>query len=303
VAPSLWHGPQRLLVPSPPMPATAVTEAVDAVSTWYHTLELPGGVLTPGWFDLRGLVDALPWPEVRGLRCLDVGTYDGFYAFELERRGAAEVLATDIADHDRWDWPAAARAAGGAQLAALVGPKGRGFEVAREALGSSVRKLECSVYDLSAEELGQFDVVVCGSLMLHLRDPVRALEAIRSVCRGWFLSIEEVSLWLSRALPHRPVAEMRFSERSCQWWVVNVAGHRRMLEIAGFAVDRATGPYSEPFGAGHPASVGRTRRLHLPLVGPRDLLAWGVNAALTGTARGVPHAAALARPRLQAPRA
>ena len=38
----------------------------------------------------------MPWPDVRGKRCLDVGTYDGFLAFELERRGAASVVATDI---------------------------------------------------------------------------------------------------------------------------------------------------------------------------------------------------------------
>ena len=74
-------------------------EAVDAVPLWYHTLELAPGVVTPGWFDLRPIVSLLPWPDVRGKRCLDVGTYDGFLAFELERRGAAEVVATDISDH------------------------------------------------------------------------------------------------------------------------------------------------------------------------------------------------------------
>jgi 2-polyprenyl-3-methyl-5-hydroxy-6-metoxy-1,4-benzoquinol methylase len=34
-----------------------------------------------------------------------------------------------------------------------------------------------SVYDLSPERVGRFDVVVCGSLLLHMRDPARALEA------------------------------------------------------------------------------------------------------------------------------
>ena len=52
----------------------------DAGLHWYHTLELPGGELTPGWFDTRGAVDRVPWPaaSLRGLRCLDVGTWDGF---------------------------------------------------------------------------------------------------------------------------------------------------------------------------------------------------------------------------------
>src|SRR5439155_4349574 len=79
---------------------------------WYHTLELGDGTVTPGWMDLRPIVERLPWPDVRGKRCLDVGTYDGFLAFELERRGAAAVVATDISDHSQWDWPRAQRERG-----------------------------------------------------------------------------------------------------------------------------------------------------------------------------------------------
>src|SRR3712207_4951658 len=99
-----------------------VRAAVDAVPPWYHTIDLPGGVTTPGAFDLRRIVHKMPWPEVRGKRCLDVGTYDGFLSWEMERRGAAEVVAVDIPDHDDWDWPAGARARGGEALAALAGP-------------------------------------------------------------------------------------------------------------------------------------------------------------------------------------
>src|SRR5436853_6352517 len=106
--------------------AAEIREAVDRVSLWYHTLSLPHGVVTPGWFDLRGIVDKLPWPDVRGRRCLDVGTYDGFFAFELERRGAAEVVATDIGGHAEWDLPAASRVQSSQQLAALAGEKGLG---------------------------------------------------------------------------------------------------------------------------------------------------------------------------------
>src|SRR2546423_13391176 len=79
--------------------------AVAANPLWYHTIEVAPGVVTPGWFALRSVVDRMPWPDVRGKRCLDVGTYDGFLAFELEQRGAAEVLATDIPEHENWDWP------------------------------------------------------------------------------------------------------------------------------------------------------------------------------------------------------
>jgi tRNA (mo5U34)-methyltransferase len=262
---------------------------IEDVPLWYHTLELPGGVVTPGWFDLRAVVERLPWPDVAGKRCLDVGTYDGFYAFELERRGAAEVIATDIPDHEDWDWPASLRMKGGEALAQIAGEKGRGFEVAHAALGSRVSKRTLNVYDLSPEELGTFDIVVCGSLLLHLRDPVRALEAIRSVCAGWLLSIDAVSLPLSVLFPRRPTAELSREDRRCQWWTANAAGHRRMVEMAGFEVTETVRPFCEPFGVAHPA-LGARRR-------PRNVALHLFQRLVTG-GYGVPHGAVRARPRV-----
>jgi tRNA (mo5U34)-methyltransferase len=263
-----------------------LTPAIRDVVLWYHTLELPGNLVTPGWFDLRGIVDQLPWPEVRGRRCLDVGTYDGFFAFELERRGAREVVATDIGDHRDWDFLPATGRDSLQELARIAGEKGRGFEVARRALGSSVEKRIINVYELSPDELGTFDVVVCGSLMLHLRDPVRALESIRSVCGSWFMSVEEVSLRLTTLFRRTPIADMRLDPGLGQWWVANAAGHARMVEVAGFDVTEQVGPFSEAFGVGHPPRRRDARALAVRLA--RRILSGG---------DGVPHAAVLARPR------
>jgi tRNA (mo5U34)-methyltransferase len=250
---------------------------------WYHTLDLGGGVVTPGWMDLRPVVARLPWPDLRGKRCLDVGTYDGFFAFELERRGAAEVVATDISDHSQWDWPRAMRERGAEFLAEVAGEKGRGFEVARSALGSRVVKREISVYELSPEAVGEFDVVVCGSLMLHLKDPVRALEAIRSVCRGWFLSAEQIDPVLTLLSPRRPATWFRAGNQT-QWQIPNVAGLRAMVECAGFRVERAVRPYAVPFGAGYPGGGVRSMRA----------IAHGALTRVVAGGRGVPHAAVLA---------
>src|SRR3954449_1037051 len=82
-----------------PVDKRAAERLVAKHPLWYHTMELAPGVVTPGWFDLRGVVDSLPWPDVHCNRCLDVGPYDGLLSFELERRGAAEVLAVDIGSH------------------------------------------------------------------------------------------------------------------------------------------------------------------------------------------------------------
>ena len=76
-------------------------ERVEAMS-WYHTLDLAPGLTTPGWFDLRPYVDSYWLPErMDGMRALDIGTWDGFWAFEMERRGAAEVLSVLAEIHGR----------------------------------------------------------------------------------------------------------------------------------------------------------------------------------------------------------
>jgi tRNA (mo5U34)-methyltransferase len=275
---------------SAPIDSAAARQMVTEHPLWYHTMDVAPGVTTPGWFDLRPIVDRLPWPDVRGRRCLDVGPYDGFLAFELERRGASEVVATDIADHREWDWPAHVRAEGPARLAAMAGPeKGLGFEIARRLLGSAVERVDVNVYELSRERIGEFDVVVCGSLLLHLRDPIGALEAIRGVCRERFVSAEAVDLRSSLEHPRRPIARLEGLGSRLQWWVPNARGHRRMLEAAGFQVERESGIYSIPFGPAHPMKRPgrpRGRAPRLPSAVARRLL--------TGN-DGVPHQARLAR--------
>src|SRR4051794_41769480 len=106
------------------------------------------------------------------MRALDVGTFDGFWAFELERRGADEVIAIDLLDPARWDWPEVSPAA---VLESLAARKrgGEGFLVARAALRSSVVRMERSIYELDPDEIGEFDFVYAGSPPPHLRGPVR----------------------------------------------------------------------------------------------------------------------------------
>jgi tRNA (mo5U34)-methyltransferase len=219
---------------------------------WYHTLQLPGGVVTPGWFDHRAVVELVPLPaSLSGLRCLDVGTFDGFWAFEMERRGAAEVVACDVRDPAEWDWPHASTAA---TREALVDGRvpGAAFEVARAALGSRVEHRTLSVYDLSPAEVGSFDVVYVGSLLLHLRDPVGALERVRSVCTGELVLADAVDGRLERWGRRHPRAVLDGRGRPW-WWSPNAAALARMVEAAGFEVVERPRRLRIPYGAGGPA--------------------------------------------------
>jgi tRNA (mo5U34)-methyltransferase len=269
-------------------PALEVAELRARVAgrQWYHTLELAPGVVTPGWFDTREMPAKLPLPHsLAGMRCLDVGTFDGFWAFEMERRGATDVVATDVLDPEEWDWPAGSSPEVVSELARRK-RGGEGFRLAREALRSNVQLVERSVYDLDPRELGEFDFAYLGSLLLHLRDPVGALERVREVVRGRLLVVDVHDPLLSLLFRRRPVATLDGRGRPW-WWQSNIACLVRMMEAAGF--EPATRPVRirMPRGGGQEAPRPRARAL-ATRDGRREL----ANALL-----GDPHCAILARRR------
>ncbi len=194
---------------------------------WYHTQELAPGVVTPGMFDLRPYVPRYGIPDdLSGRRVLDVGTFEGFWAFELERRGAAEVVAIDVDDILDLDWPPRMRPASGAR-------RGEGFELAAEALGSRVRRVAVSVYEATPERLGgPFDLVFAGSVLMHLRDPMLALERLAGLCRGRLIVADEYSRRL--ALLPFAAAEFRGDSPWMTWWRASPRTLARMVHVAGF---------------------------------------------------------------------
>ena len=195
---------------------------------WYHTLELAPGHVTEGMFDLRPYVDRYGLPErMDGMRALDIGTWDGFWAFEMERRGA-EVVALDLDDEAQLDWPPRARPA-----VYHRDRRGEGFEIVRDLRGSGVERITRSVYDALPEDLGTFDLVFCGSVIMHLRDQLLALERIAALCRGTFISAEEYDR-ATGLLPF-PAARYRADRgKSVIFWQPSAQLWGRMLHTAGF---------------------------------------------------------------------
>ena len=210
---------------------------------WYHSLELAPGVVTPGMFDHRPVLDRYPLPDdLTGMRCLDVATMDGFWAFEMERRGAASVTALDLEDPEELDWPTSLRAS----QKTMDETKAERFALAREALGSSVERVLLSAYDLGPS-LGTFDFVFCGDLLLHLKDPITPIENIRSVCTGSAVIVNVIKKF--RLYEKRAMAELDGIEHF-EWWVTNLEGLVRIVRSAGFARVEASEPFELPFRAG-----------------------------------------------------
>jgi len=238
---------------------------------WYHTIELPGFV-TPGEYDHRPVVAKIPLPQrLDGLRCLDVGTHDGFWAFEMERRGAAAVVAIDVEFAHQLDWPEPRPVITDAMRERLALQK-QAFELAREALVSHVERRFVSVYDLDVETVGGFDLAFIGTLLHHLRDPIGALQSIRRVVDGHLVVTAIFSPLKTALLPFTPVTELLEVGMNPFFELPNLAGLRRQLELGGWRIERWGRPHIQPNGSGWGRSKIHWRgREHLRTV-PRQLM-------------------------------
>ena len=233
-----------------PSPGTRPDPEVEAIG-WYHTIDLGDGVVTPGFYDHRPILHHYALPErLDGLRVLDIAAFDGFWSYEFERRGAAEVVALDIERARELDLAPHVRA--GMTETELDRPFGAGFALAHARKRSKVRHVHCNVYDVSPEKLGLFDLVHCGDLLLHLRDPALALARIRSVTRGEALISEAIFPDLDRHDSPLVVYDGGVSENI--WWRFGAKSLTGMIRDAGFGrvEERARFRYG-PRGA--PASM------------------------------------------------
>jgi tRNA (mo5U34)-methyltransferase len=123
---------------------------------WWHSFELPDGSIIQGVNDLAGQKSRIAqFPiaaDLTGKRVLDIGAWDGWFSFEMERRGA-EVMAVDNWDNDR-------------------------FRYIHQALGSRVDYRILDVYDLHPDKIGRFDIVLFLGVLYHLKHPLLALEKV-----------------------------------------------------------------------------------------------------------------------------
>ena len=206
---------------------------------WFHSIDLGGGIVTPGQDrDPRRLEQMRLPADLSGRTVLDIGAWDGFYSFEAERRGAQHVLATDS-----FSWTVHGDGTGK-----------QGFDLAREALGSAVAAREIDVMDLSPDAVGTFDVVLFLGVLYHLRHPLLALERVAAVTGDLMILETEVDLALGGrpAMAFYPGAEL--SDDWTNWWGPNPAAVVGMLRAVGFTEIDVVSPNSLPYRA---ARAGR----------------------------------------------
>ena len=188
--------------------------------TWFHSFRFPDGEEARGLKSaeiLSAEAGAIFAGGVEGKTVLDVGSWDGFFAFEAEKRGAARVLATD---HFCWSgegWGTKA-----------------GFDHAHAKLGSRVETLDIDVPEIAPATVGTFDVVLFLGVLYHLKEPLAGLERVASVAR------ETLVVETETALDVLPWPLMRFYEGDelnrdpTNFWAPNRAGLAALLRSVGF---------------------------------------------------------------------
>src|SRR5437016_8447910 len=128
---------------------------------WWHSFELPDGTLIRGVCSVEGLKNRIaqfPIPaDLRGKRALDIGAWDGWFSFEMERRGA-EVVAVDCVEIEN-------------------------FLYAHDARKSRVDYRILDVMDLTPGKLGYFDIVLFLGVLYHLKHPLVGLEKVCELTR------------------------------------------------------------------------------------------------------------------------
>ena len=207
-----------------------IKDKIASVPFWLHRIEIAPGIFTPGLSDTILKMKKIGLPDdLTGKRVLDVGPAEGAYSFECERRGA-EVVAIEPIETNR------------------------GFEVARELLGSKVPYMRRSVYELKVSDLGKFDIVLFMGVLYHLRHPLLALDCLHEmfeeqlilethVCdRGYVDSegkpraLDEYSPELEKTCMAQFFPTSELNNDSSNWWGFNEYGLRRALETSGYRV-------------------------------------------------------------------
>jgi len=142
--------------------------------SWYHSIELAPGIITPGlWapanYHVKETMDRVPFKDKR---VLDIGTLNGLWAFEAWQRGADVTVI---------DTPEAAKVAGAS------------FAFAQSILGAqAVKYMEYSVFDLPCLDVGRdFDIILFFGVYYHVADPCLAFRKItKTLAKGGYVLVE-----------------------------------------------------------------------------------------------------------------
>lgn len=246
---------------------------------FYHTMDLPGFGLVQGEWDLRGGVDDyLGHVNLQGKRVLEIGTASGFLCFEMEKRGA-NVVAYDLSENQAWDTvpqPGPEQTSEADSRADRMRKLNNSWWLAHRLFESRARMVYGSVYEIPAE-IGPVHVSTLGCILLHLRDPLLALQRTAKLTREtvvvtdilWPLQIGKTPAQLAQerlqvnpdasdaaSLWFYPNSEPPQPNQRFTWWHISPQLVVRFLALLGFEQTQVT-YHTQRFGTpSHQQSIG-----------------------------------------------
>ena len=249
-------------------------DLIERVPFWFHSIDCGDEVVTNGIKPLPVLheeLGAMALPSLVGKTVLDIGAWDGFFAFAAEAAGAKRVLALDhyvwsmnLASQQRYWRTCRERGVAPKPYHLIPGhwepgtlPGKLGFDTAHRIKQSDVEQLVADFMSDELAEIGQFDVVFFLGVLYHLEEPFTALKRLSLVTRE--LAVIETAAVLLPA--HEDIGVFEFYESSelgadiGNWFAPNLTGLAKACRAAGFKDVRAT---SRP-----PLGTGDTTAMHL----------------------------------------
>ena len=206
---------------------------------FYHAMDLPnwGTLKYDSHWDLRGrFEDYIGHVDLRGKRFLEIGAASGFISLEAERRGA-EVVSFDMERAEQRQFFPDDRLLGSTQqvndgVRQELERLKNAYWFSHAAFGSRARAFYGDIYNIP-DEIGVFDIVFFGQVLVHLRDPLVALHQGARRCRETLVITEGMFWdWWPR---------MRFLTGSRDsWWLLSTKLYRHWLATLGFSIKRLT---------------------------------------------------------------
>jgi hypothetical protein len=205
---------------------------------FYHTLELGGGEVVEGAWDIRGNErNYLGHVAYDGLKVLEFGPASGYLSFWMESQGA-DVTIFDLPEghpQDLLPLPARDRQREPAPGDADHGTVPNSWWYAHRKRGSRAKAVYGNIYHLPGD-IGRHDVSTFGSILLHLGNPFAALEQAARVT--------DKALVVTEALPEVIFGDERNSfvefnpgdepENLVNWWLFSPGAIAKMLKVLGF---------------------------------------------------------------------
>jgi len=193
---------------------------------YYHTIELPDG-LHEGVWDCREVVHAyLGHVDFQGKTVLEIGPANGFFTFEMEKRGA-KVTCVDLGPICKWDLvpgPLINQKTLESDARITIRQIEAAFWHGHALTKSQSNMLYGTAYETS-KLCRDHQIGVVGNVLQHLRDPIGGLMAVAARVTETLIVTE--ALWVDGPRIEQesfmqliPRAEL--PEVSQSWWQLSV---------------------------------------------------------------------------------